>query len=296
MAIAADEVPFLDLSISTQQIEDGILEDVRGLLASNAFVNGPQVAEFEAEFAGYCGTSDCVAVASGLDALRLGLSALDLARGAEIIVPALTFVATWEAVSQAGAVPVPVDVTDTDYNIDVSAVEAAYSSRAAGVMPVHLYGQMADMASLTHLTRRRGLALVEDAAQAHGAERDGHRAGATGIASGFSFYPGKNLGAFGDAGALTTDDPEDPARVRALREHGQTSKYHHDEIGWTARMDTIQAAVLLRKLPHLDGWNDQRRQLAALYSDALGGVGDIRLPPVPNGSSPVWHRLRGPNR
>jgi dTDP-4-amino-4,6-dideoxygalactose transaminase len=282
-------VPFLDLEFAHREVREEILADIEAIIASSSFTSGSHVAAFEAAFGAYCGVEHCVGIASGLDALRLALLALDLEAGDEVIVPAMTFVATWEAVSQVGAVPVPVDISDTDNNLDIDAVEAAIGRRTMAVVPVHLYGQMADIASLAHLTQRRCVALVEDAAQAHGAERDGHRAGATGTASGFSFYPGKNLGAFGDAGALTTNDPEIAARVRALREHGQTRKYHHDEIGWTARLDTIQAAVLLRKLPHLDGWNDQRRQLAALYEDALAGVGDLRVPPVPEGSSPVWH-------
>lgn len=282
-------VPFLDLSPTTDQIRGDFLASLDAVLASNAFVNGPEVAEFEAAFAAYAGCTHCVGLASGLDALRLALATLDLGPGGEVIVPAMTFVATWEAVSQVGAVPVPVDVTDSDYNLDQQAVAAAISERTAAILPVHLYGQMADMERLIQVAARHGLPVVEDAAQAHGAERDGRRAGTTGIASGFSFYPGKNLGAMGDAGALVTNDSDAAARVRALREHGQRRKYQHDEIGWTARLDTIQAAVLLRKLPLLDGWNEERRALAALYLEALAGVGDLVLPPVAEGSSPVWH-------
>ena len=184
----------------------------------------------------------------------------------------MTFVATWEAVSQAGAVPVPVDVSELDYNLDPERSRPRSARARRAIMPVHLYGQMADMDAPRRDSRSAtGIPLVEDAAQAHGAERDGRRAGATGHASGFSFYPGKNLGAMGDAGALVTNDAGIAARVRALREHGQDRKYHHDEIGWTARLDTIQAAVLSRKLPLLDGWNDERRAIAALYARRARG-------------------------
>lgn len=290
MTVSSDSyIPFLDLRLAHRGLEQQILEDVEAIVASSAFVNGPPVAEFERAFAEYVGVSGAVGVASGLDAIRLALLALDVGPGDEVIVPALTFVATWEAVSQVGAVPVPVDVCAADLGIDVPAVEAAVTERTAAVLPVHLYGQMSDLRALVELCVPRGIRIVEDAAQAHGAMRDGIRAGSVGHASAFSFYPGKNLGAMGDAGALVTNDEALASRVRALREHGQFRKYHHDLIGWTARLDTIQAAVLLRKLPELDGWNDERRRVAAQYLVALAGVGDLALPSVPAGSHPVWH-------
>jgi dTDP-4-amino-4,6-dideoxygalactose transaminase len=282
-------VPFLDLAPSTAEIRDAFLTDAAALVDSGAFINGPQVAQFERAFAAYCGVSTCVGVASGLDALRLALHALDIGPGDEVVVPANTFIATWEAVSQVGAVPVPVDATVEDYNIDVDATGAVITSRTRAIMPVHLYGQMADMRRIRALAQERGLALVEDACQAHGATRDGLRAGEVGDASAFSFYPGKNLGAFGDAGALVTNDEELAARVRALREHGQQAKYHHDLIGYTARLDSFQALALLHKLPLLDRWNDERRAAAAYYSEHLAGVGDLGLPPVAADSAPVWH-------
>ena len=282
-------IPFLDLARSHAPLVDVFTEEFEALLESSTFVNGEQVRTFEVEFAAYCGTSTAVGVASGLDALRLALAASDIEAGGEVIVPAMTFVATWEAVSQVGAVPVPVDITDADYNLDLAAVEAAIGRRTMAIVPVHLYGQMADMEGLLAISARTGIPLVEDAAQAHGAMRDGRRAGASGHAAAFSFYPGKNLGAIGDAGAVTTNDDRIATRVRALREHGQSRKYQHDEIGWTARLDTIQAAVLLRKLVYLDGWNEQRRSIAAMYLDALSGVGDLVLPSVPDNGSPVWH-------
>ncbi|HEY7707691.1 MAG TPA: DegT/DnrJ/EryC1/StrS family aminotransferase [Gaiellaceae bacterium] len=266
-----------------------IVEEIADLVDSSAFTNGPQVREFEAAFAAYCGTGECVGLASGLDALRLGLQAAGIEQGDEVVVAANTFVATLEAITQAGGKPVVVDASESDWNLDAGAVEAALTERTRFLMPTHLYGQLADMRALEEIAERRGLAILEDACQAHGASRDGVVAGTVGIANAFSFYPGKNLGAFGDAGALTTDDGELAARVRSLREHGQTRKYLHELEGWTARLDTIQAIVLLRKLPLLDRWNGERRAVAAKYTERLAGVGDLGLPPVPGGSEPVWH-------
>jgi dTDP-4-amino-4,6-dideoxygalactose transaminase len=285
----AAEVPFLDLSAIHEPLKEQILEDIRGLIETNAFSNGPQVAEFESEFARFCGTNDCVGLASGLDALRLGLIAMGLEPGDEVIVPANTFIATFEAVTQAGGRPVPVDVTTSDYNIDISALESALSARTRCVLPVHLYGQMADLRGIRTVIEGRSIGVLEDACQAHGATRAGIRAGTAGEAAAFSFYPGKNLGAFGDAGALTTNDEALAKRVRALREHGQSAKYQHDMVGWTARLDSVQAIVLLHKLAQLERWNDERRAAAALYEGYLAELGDLRLPPVPADSQPVWH-------
>ena len=287
--VAGTEVPFLDLRWSHEPLAEAILRDIAELIESGAFINGPAVAQFEELFAVFCGSRYCVGTASGLDALRLALLAADLEPGDEVIVPAQTFVATLEAVTQAGGRPVLADVRDDDYGLDVDAVEHAIGNRTRAMMPVHLFGQMADLTRLGALASERGLALVEDACQAHGATRDTLVAGAAGVAGAFSFYPGKNLGAMGDAGALVTDDEQLATRVRALREHGQTRKYEHEREGYTARLDTMQAAVLLRKLPLLAEWNDSRRAAARLYSDALDGVGDLRLPQVPAGSQPVWH-------
>lgn len=286
---ASSTVPFLNLGLLHRDLKAEIVDEIAELVDSSAFTNGPQVREFETEFAAYCGTVHAVGLASGLDALRLGLQAAGIEPGDEVVVAANTFVATLEAVTQAGGRPLVVDATEADYNLDPSAVEAALSERTRFLMPTHLYGQLADMRTLVEIAERRGLAILEDACQAHGASRDGIGAGAAGLANAFSFYPGKNLGAFGDAGALVTDDEKLAALMRALREHGQQRKYVHDIEGWTARLDTIQAIVLLRKLPHLDGWNRQRRAVAALYTERLTGIGDLRLPPVPEGSEPVWH-------
>ena len=294
MSVARDApsgttVPFLDVAGAAQAIREEFLADLSSILDSGAFANGPPVAAFEDAFAAYTGVSACVGVANGLDGLRLSLLAAGIEPGDEVIVPANTFVASFEAITQAGGRPVPVDVSERDYNLDVEACGAAIGPGTRFLMPVHLYGQLADMTALVPLAARHGIAIVEDACQAHGATRDGLRAGAGGLAAAFSFYPGKNLGAFGDAGAVTTDDAELAERVRALREHGQRAKYRHDMIGYTSRLDTIQAIALVHKLRLLDGWNEQRRAVAQFYNTALAGVGDLVLPPLPSGSSPVWH-------
>ncbi|MGD0168031.1 MAG: DegT/DnrJ/EryC1/StrS family aminotransferase [Gaiellaceae bacterium] len=288
-ASTAPSIPFLDLSASHDGLKAAILEEISTLIDSGAFTNGPQVAAFESAFAEFCGTEYCAGTGSGLDALRLALIAAGAGPGDEVLLPANTFAATIEAVIQARAKPVLADVGEDDYNLDPVAVEAAITPRSRFLLPVHLYGQLADMSALTKIARKHGLAIIEDACQAHGGERDGFRAGAGGLAGCFSFYPGKNLGAFGDAGACVTDDEELAAHIRALREHGQRRKYFHDFEGYTARLDTIQALVLLRKLPLLAGWNEERRAAASFYTQALDGVGDLVLPPVPEGSSPVWH-------
>jgi dTDP-4-amino-4,6-dideoxygalactose transaminase len=291
-------VPFLDFRPMHAPLKSGVLRDIDDLFESGAFTNGPAVVAFETAFAAYCGAEHCVGVASGLDALRLGLTARGIQPGEEVLVPASTFVATLEAVTQAHAVPVVVDITVGDYCMDAEAARAAVGERTRAIVPVHLYGQLADVRALQHVADANGLHLLEDACQAHGAVRGGIAAGATTDAA-FSFYPGKNLGAAGDAGAFVTNDPDVAARVRALREHGQTSKYVHAYEGWTSRLDAIQALVLSHKLPMLEEWNEQRRRAARVYSSALEGVGDLVLPPVAENSDPVWHlyvvRTRQPN-
>jgi dTDP-4-amino-4,6-dideoxygalactose transaminase len=282
-------VPFVDLSYVHAGIKEQILAGIEALIDANAYSNGPQVAAFEDAFALYTGRSTCVGVSCGLDALRLGLLAAGIEPGDEVIIPANTFAATAAAIVQAGGRPVVVDVSEADYNVDPAQVEDAVGPRTRFLMPVHLYGQMADMRALTRIADRKGLAIVEDACQAHGAVRDELTAGRASLAAAFSFYPSKNLGAMGDAGALVTDDEGLATRVRALREHGQTRKYHHDVQGYTARLDTIQALVLLEKLPLLERWNELRRRAADFYNRALDGIGDLHLLPVPAGSRPVWH-------
>jgi dTDP-4-amino-4,6-dideoxygalactose transaminase len=282
-------VPFLDLGPSHEGLKAELLAALSDLIDANAYTNGPEIARFEQQFAAFCGADLCIGVASGLDALQLGLLAAGVKPGDDVIVPANTFFATFEAVSHIGARPVPVDVSEQDYNLDAAHLEATLTDSTRAVVPVHLYGQLADMRRVREIAGRHGLIVVEDACQAHGAMRDGIRAGTAGLAGAFSFYPGKNLGAFGDAGALVTSDPVLAENMRMLREHGQRQKYRHEQIGYTSRLDTVQALVLLCKLPHLDAWNAQRRELAARYEAGLANIGDIRLPPVPAGSEPVWH-------
>jgi dTDP-4-amino-4,6-dideoxygalactose transaminase len=282
-------VPFLDLGEIHAPIKQEILAGISGLIDRGDFTNGEAVAAFERLFAEFCAARHCVGLGSGLDALRLGLVAAGLQPGDEVIVPANTFIATFEAISQAGGVPVPADVGWSDYNLDPAALEASLGPRTRFVLPVHLYGQLADMRTISAIAEARDVGVIEDACQAHGAERDGRRPGCNSRAAAFSFYPGKNLGAMGDAGALVTDDDAVAETVRALREHGQRVKHDHEWIGWTARLDTLQAIVLRCKLAGLEDANDKRRRLAELYDDALTGVGDLTLPPVPRGSRPARH-------
>jgi dTDP-4-amino-4,6-dideoxygalactose transaminase len=284
----AAEVPFVDLSPTNGAVADGVLERIRRTIAAGDFINGAAVEEFERAFAAWAGRGDAVGLSSGLDGLRLALVATGLEPGEGVVVPAATFAATFEAVLQAGGVPIVVDATENDYGLDVAAVERG-ARGASHVMPVHLYGQLADMRSLARVAEAKRLTIVEDACQAHGARRDGVAPGDLSHVAAFSFYPAKNLGAMGDAGAVVTDDEAAAGHVRALRVHGETRKYHHEHVGYTARLDTIQACVLLEKLPLLNGWNRERVAAAAFYTEALTGIGDLRLPPQPPGSEPVWH-------
>lgn len=293
-------VPFLDLERIHGPLRDALLEAFAELVDSGRFTSGPAVAEFEAAFAAWCGVDHCVGTGSGLDALRFALAAAGLQPDEEVVMPAMTFVATAEAVTQAGGRPVLADISERDWNLDPDAARAALTSKTRFLLPVHLYGQLADMRALCALAEAHQISIAEDACQAHGAERDGLRAGTVGIASAFSFYPGKNLGAMGDAGALVTNVRSIDDEVRALREHGQRRKYHHDVEGWTSRLDTIQATMLLLKLPRLAEWNRQRQRVADLYGEGLAGTGDLALPPAPAGSTPVWHlyvvRTKQPER
>jgi dTDP-4-amino-4,6-dideoxygalactose transaminase len=268
-----------------------VLERIDEMIERGDFTNGEAVAEFERALAGHMGRQHCVAVSSGLDALRLSLLASGLDRGDGVIVPAMTFAATFEAVIQAGGTPLVVDVAEGDYNLEVAGAELAAPNGATHILPVHLYGQMADMRRLSGVAERHGLEIIEDACQAHGARRDSLSAGSVGLTAVFSFYPTKNLGAMGDAGALVTDDSALAEHARALRVHGETQKYHHEYVGYTARMDTMQAVVLLEKLPLLEKWNNERRVAAKFYTDSLGDLESLglRLPPEPAGSESVWH-------
>lgn len=282
-------IPFLDLRQPHAMLEEQLLEAFRRALRSAQFVGGPEVTAFETEFAAFVGTTEAVAVNSGTDALRFAYQALGIRPGDEVITVPNTFIATTEALTQAGATIRFVDVRDDTLTIDPVAAAAVVGPRTVGIVPVHLYGRMADMDPLLALAGRRALWIVEDAAQAHGASDNGRRAGTLGTLGTFSFYPGKNLGACGEGGAVTGPAGAMLETVRRLREHGQSSKYVHDIEGYNGRMHAIQAAFLRIKLAHLEDWNAGRRRAAGLYREALADVPEIRLPVDPPGTTPVYH-------
>ncbi|MGH9943276.1 MAG: DegT/DnrJ/EryC1/StrS family aminotransferase [Pyrinomonadaceae bacterium] len=265
-------VPFVNLQAQYRAIKSEIDEAVGRVLESAAFILGREVEAFERAFAEYCGAAHCVGVNSGTAAIQLAVSACGIGAGDEVIVPANSFFATAEAVSTAGARPCFVDADARSFNLDVNQIEAAITPRTRAVMPVHLYGQPADLAPIFELAARHNLAVIEDAAQAHGALYKGRRVGALGRVGCFSFYPGKNLGAYGEGGAVVTDDPEIARRVRLLREHGSEQKYRHEVVGYNFRLEGIQGAVLGVKLKYLDQWNDLRRAHAARYRELLGDL------------------------
>lgn len=281
-------IPFLDLRAAYLELKPDIDAAVARVLESGWYVLGPELEAFEAEYAGYCGAAHCVGVANGLDALILALRALGVGPGDEVIVPSNTYIATWLAVSAVGATPVPVEPDPATYNIDPGRIEAAITPRTRVLLPVHLYGQPADMDPILELARAHDLRVVEDAAQAHGARYRGRRIGAHGELVCWSFYPGKNLGALGDGGAITTDRADLAEHVRLLRNYGSRAKYVNEVAGVNSRLDPVQAAVLRAKLAHLDAWNDRRRAVARRYADVLGDAGLI-LPHVPDWADPVWH-------
>lgn len=258
------------------------------VLDSGWFVMGDELAAFESEFAAYCGTKHCIGVGNGLDALHLVLGGYEIGPGDEVIVPSNTYIATWLAVSYAGATPVPVEPDERTYNLDPARLEAAITPHTKAIMVVHLYGQPADMDPINEIATRHGLKVIEDAAQAHGARYKGHRTGSLGDAAGFSFYPGKNLGALGDGGAVTTDDDMLAARIRILRNYGSKVKYHNEVKGYNSRLDELQAAFLREKLKALDNENAHRARLAAIYSGLLASAGVV-LPVVPDWAGPAWH-------
>jgi len=270
-APAPTRVPFADLAMQSAQVRAELDEVWVQLLDSHRFIGGEVVESFEQAWADYCGTDFAVSVANGTDSLHLILRALGIGRGDEVLVPANTFVATAEAVVLSGATPVFVDVLPDTLLMDPAHVEAATTPRTAAIVPVHLFGQMADLTTLGEVSRRAGLALVEDAAQAHGAFHAGRRAGSVGVAGSFSFYPGKNLGAFGDGGAITTSDADLAARLRSLRDHGRglSDRYVHDHVGMNSRLDALQAGILSVKLRHLDDWTAARQRHASAYRAQL---------------------------
>ncbi len=281
-------IPFLDLGAAYRELQPDIDAAVARVLHSGCYILGPEVEAFEIDWARYCGAAHAIGLANGLDALILALRALEIGPGHEVLVPSNTYIATWLAVSSVGAIPVPVEPDPVTHNIDPARIEAAITPRTRAVMPVHLYGQPADMEPILTLARAHGIFVIEDAAQAHGARYFGRRIGAHGDVVCWSFYPGKNLGAFGDGGAVTTNSPILADKIRVLRNYGSRVKYQNEVAGVNSRLDPIQAAVLRVKLAHLDAWTERRRALAAQYSLALRDIG-LTLPHVPDWAEPAWH-------
>jgi len=281
-------VPFLDLRATYLELKEAIDEAVARTFSDDFFILGKELNAFEEEFAEYIGVRHCIGVGNGLDALHLCIRALGAGPGDEVIVPGNTYIATWLAVSYAGAMPVPVEPDESTCNIDPDRIEAAITPRTRGIMPVHLYGQPADMDPILEIARKYGLWVVEDAAQAHGARYKGIRVGGLGDAAGWSFYPGKNLGAFGDGGAVTTNDNELADKIRLLRNYGSQVKYFNELKGFNSRLDTVQAAILRVKLKHLDEWNARRLAVGSWYSQELRDSGLV-LPYAPAWADPVYH-------
>ena len=283
------QVPFLDLKSHHAPMLTEINGAIRDVIESNAFAGGPFVERFEEDFAAYCNSSYAIGLGSGTEALWLTLMALGVGPGDDVITVPNTFMATAEAITYCGARPVFVDVDERTYTLDPDALPKAVTARTKAIIPVHLFGQPADMDSILKFARHRGLFVIEDACQAHGAEYKGRRAGTLGDAACFSFYPGKNLGAFGEAGAVVTDNAELQEKIRILRDHGQVRKYHHTMIGWNCRMDGIQAAALQVKLRYLEKGNQLRRSHAAHYDQAFGGMEEIITPAQAADVRHVYH-------
>ncbi len=283
------KVPFLDLAAQQAEVLDEVLPIWQHQLASAGFIGGPEVGAFEQEYADYIGVEHVIGVSNGTDALELAYRAAGVGPGDEVIMPANTFIATAEAASRIGAIPVFVDVGDQYLLIDPEAVEAAITSRTRAIVVVHLFGQTAAIEHLAPIAQRHDLVLIEDAAQSQGASSWAGRAGAMGQIATTSFYPGKNLGAAGDAGAVMTDDAGAAALIRNLAAHGSSVKYVHDHVGMNARLDAVQATVLRAKLRRLDRWNAARRVAAGRYAELLDGIEGVRQPSVRPGNEDVWH-------
>lgn len=286
-ALAA--IPFLDLVAQHRPLEDELVAAFRQALRTAGFVGGPEVAAFEREFAAYVGAAECVGVNSGTDALRFAYQALDVQPGDEVITVPNTFIATTEAITQAGGAIRFVDISDDTMTMDPRALEAGITARTVGIVPVHLYGQSADMDPIMAVARKHGLWVVEDAAQAHGARYHGRKVGSIGDMAAYSFSPGKNLGACGEGGAVVALEAGRLEPVRRLREHGQSKKYYHDSEGYNGRLHAIQASFLRIKLRHLDGWTEGRRRAAAWYRAALTGIPEIQVPVEADGMRHVYH-------
>ena len=282
------QVPFLDLGHLHRPIQQSLEEASRRVINSGWFIMGPELEAFESEFAAYSEVKHCIGVGNGLEALHLTLRAYGIGHGDEVIVPSNTFIATWLAVSQSGAIPIPVEPDCKTHNIDPALITAAITSRTRAIMPVHLYGQPAEMEQINQIASAHGLIVIEDAAQAQGARYKGQRVGSLGHAAATSFYPGKNLGALGDGGAILTNDDELADNLRRLRNYGSKIKYQHEQIGYNSRLDELQAAFLREKLKVLDDWNTKRREIAASYSSSLKGC-NVERPSVLEHIEPVWH-------
>lgn len=291
------KVPFLDLSAAYRELQPELEAAVLASLRKGWYIGGKDVRDFEESFSKYTGAAHCVGVANGLDALHLGLRAIGIGAGDEVIVPSNTYIATWLAVSYLGATPVPVEPVEATFNLDPSRIEAAITPRTKAILPVHLFGQPADLDPILEIARKHGIKVLEDAAQAHGAQYKGSRIGSHGDAVAWSFYPGKNLGAFGDAGALTTNDPAIADRVRVSGNYGSRVKYVNEVQGCNSRLDPVQAVALQVKLNVLDEWNARRAKTAARYTAELAGIG-LTLPAVADCADPVWHLyvVRHPRR
>jgi dTDP-3-amino-3,4,6-trideoxy-alpha-D-glucose transaminase len=282
-------IPFLDMKSPYDELKSGLDAAYERVMRSGWFVLGQEVEAFEAEYAAYCGVKHCVGLGNGLEALELVLRGWNIGAGDEVIVPSNTYIATWLAVTAAGAKVVPVEPTPAGPNIDPERIAAAITPRTKAIMPVHLYGEPADIDAIMTLAARHGIKVVEDVAQAQGSKVRGRRAGALGHAGAHSFFPTKNIGAAGDGGAVTTDDSKLADRLRVLRNYGSRVKYVNIERGYNSRLDELQAALLRVKLPKLDEWNDRRRKLAARYHDKLAGIASLGLPRAPQWAEPVWH-------
>ena len=283
------KVPFVDLKTQYESIRDEIEVAIRQVLDSTAFAGGPFVAQFEREFASFCQCEYAIGVGSGTDALWLSLLALGIGQGDEVITVPNTFIATAEAISFTGARPVFVDIDDQTYNMNPALLENAITPRTKAIIPVHLFGQTADMDPIMEIAKAHGLFVIEDACQAHGAKYKGRPAGSIGDAGCFSFYPGKNLGAYGEAGAIVTNNPDLNEKIRMLRDHGQPKKYYHTVIGWNARMDGLQGAILSVKLKRLAHWNEARRKNAQLYNELLSNVDGVLVPREADYARHVYH-------
>jgi dTDP-4-amino-4,6-dideoxygalactose transaminase len=281
-------IPFLDLKAPYLELKQELDEAIARVVSSGWFIGGEEVDQFEAEYARYSGSAYAVGVGNGLDALHLALLAMDVGLGDEVIVPSNTYIATWLAVSQCGATPVPVEPDEFTFNINPALIEEAITKRTKVILPVHLYGQPVDLDKVLAIARKHGLKVLEDGAQAHGARYKGQRVGAHGDAVAWSFYPGKNLGAMGDGGAVTTNDPEIADRIRVLRNYGSRVKYVNEVQGYNSRLDPLQAAILRVKLLYLDEWNNRRAAIADFYQKRLADCG-LTLPCVPDWADPAWH-------